>query len=77
MVLRHFALHLEHVRQRAVVGLGPAVLVGARVDQLHVDAHGVLGALHAAFEDVGDAEFLGDLLQVSRLGAVLDGAGPR
>ena len=44
-----------------------------RVDQLRVDPHPVLVALHGAFEDVTHAKFLADLLGVDRL--ALEGKG--
>ena len=36
--------------------------VGVGVDQLHADAHPVPGALHVAFEHLGHAELLANLL---------------
>ena len=61
--LRNFALDFEEVlgREFAVVDLCPQVLVCGCVDQLYVDAHMVSGALDAAFENVRDAEFPGNL----------------
>ena len=44
-----------------------------RVDQLRVDAHAVLVALHRAFEHIANAEFLADLLGVD--GLALEGEG--
>ena len=58
----------------AVVALRPEVGVGARVDELHVDAHAVARSLHAAFEDLRDAELIGDRLHRQlRVAELLDG----
>jgi hypothetical protein len=40
---------------------------GFGVDRLHVDAHSVAAALHAAFEHVAHVELAANLLQVDRL----------
>ena len=48
----------KDVVELAIVTLGPDMLVGGGTDQLHIDVHGVGDFLHAAFEDVGDAELL-------------------
>src|SRR6266516_1564474 len=40
--------------------------VNARVEQLNVDSHFVSSPLHAAFEDIGHAEFASHCLQVFR-----------
>ncbi|GBF31591.1 hypothetical protein MnTg04_01552 [bacterium MnTg04] len=59
---RHLALDGEKGLggQRAVIGLGPDVLIGACIDQLHIDAHLVAGALYAAFQDGRHTQFLAD-----------------
>ena len=59
---RDLVLHLEDVFHLAVVALGPEREVGARVDELRVDAQPVAGAPQAAGEHVGGAELLADLL---------------
>ena len=41
--------------------------VGGGFDQLHVDANLIARFLHASFQDVGNAELLGDLGEVARL----------
>ena len=40
--------------------------VGARIDQLRVDAHAIAGALNASFHDMRDTELLADLAQIAR-----------
>ena len=42
-------------------------------DELHVDAHAVFRALHAAFEYVAHVEFSSDLLEIDRLALVGEG----
>ena len=44
--------------------------IGAGVDQLRVHPHLPAGALHAAFEQMRDAELLADLAQVARGGGI-------
>ena len=50
---------------------------GFRVDELRVDAHPVLVALHRAFEHIADAKFLADLLGVDALALVGEGGVAR
>ena len=50
--------------------------VGARVDQLRIDAEAITGALHRTFHDVSDTELLADLAHVAfGPGLVLTHAG--
>ncbi len=58
-----FALHRKQVvdREFAIVSLRPDMLVGRRVDQLHVDPDAIAGPLDAAFEDMGDVELAADI----------------
>ena len=46
---------------------------GLGVDQLHVDAHPIAAALHAAFEHIANVEVAPDLFQVGDL--ALEGKG--
>ena len=55
---RDLALDCENVSQFAIVSVGPEMRIGQRVDQLHIHADLIVRFLHAAFEDVGDAELL-------------------
>src|SRR4051794_34703656 len=48
----------EHVGEIAVVILRPKMDIRSSVDQLRADPDTVTGALHAAFQDVSDAELL-------------------
>ena len=47
-----FVLHVEEIGERLVEPLGPEMIAGFGVDELHVDAHAVSGALNAALEDI-------------------------
>ena len=62
-----FILHVEQVGDRLVKALGPQVLAGFGVDQLHVHPKPVAAALHRAFEHVADVQFAPDLFHVDRL----------
>ena len=57
-------MQLEQVRNVLLEAFGPEMRAGRRVDELRVDPHPVLIALHRAFEDVANAKFLADLLGV-------------
>ncbi len=67
---RDLVLHLEDVLHLAVVALRPEREVGARVDQLGVDAQAVAGAAQAAGEHVRGAQLLADLRRRDLLVAV-------
>ena len=71
--LRDLVLHGEHIRQIAVVALGPEVTAGSDIVQLRGDADMVAILAHGALDDIADAEFLADLLQVHRLALVDEG----
>jgi hypothetical protein len=47
-----FILHVEEIGERLIKSLGPEMIPGFGVDQLHVDAHAVSAALNAALEDI-------------------------
>ena len=64
--LRDLALNGKDVRQFAVISLRPEVPIGARIDQLRVDAHAIARALNASFHDMRDTKLLADLAQISR-----------
>ena len=65
------ALNGEDVSQIAIVYLCPKMRVCPGVNQLCVYAHTVAGALHAAFEHMRNAEFLGDLAKVAHRGILI------
>ncbi len=46
----------EDVGQFAIISVRPEMRAGECVDQLHIDPHLIVCSLHAAFEDVSDAE---------------------
>ena len=50
---------------------------GVRLDQLHVDAHAVSRALHAAFEHVANVELAANLFNVTGLSLVHKGGVAR
>ena len=72
-----FAFDAEDIFQLAIVALGPEVFIGRGLDQLHVDVHQLAGLLHAAFENIRDAELLRDFRQVSGLALILLSRGAR
>ena len=49
-----FVLHVEEIGQGLVEPLGPEMIAGLGVDELHIDAHSVSAALDAALEDIAD-----------------------
>ena len=58
--LRDLGLDPEDVRQLPIVGLGPEMGIGLRVDELYRHAHGLARSLHASFEDMRHPKFAGD-----------------
>src|SRR3546814_8446726 len=56
------AFDAEDVVQGALVALGPDVVVGPGIDQLHRNQNVVADLLHAAFNDMRHAQFPRDLL---------------
>ena len=63
-------LHVEEIGERLVEPFGPQVRASLGLDQLHIDAHAISRALHAAFEHVANVEFASDLFEVGRLAFV-------
>ena len=61
-------------RQFPVVVLRQEMRIGRCVDQLDCDAHSIARSLHAAFEDLGHSELIGDRLHRQlRVAKLLDG----
>ena len=60
--IRYLVLDRENIGQVAIVTLRPEMAAGGDVIELNRDAHALAALAHAAFEDIADAEFLGDLL---------------
>ena len=60
-----FVLHIEQIGDRLVEPLGPKVIAGFGVDQLHVHPKPVAATLHRAFEHVADVQLAPDLLDVN------------
>src|SRR5262245_53133467 len=59
-------LDSEHVRQIAIITLGPQILIAACINQLCVNTHTVTRALDASFYYMRDSELLTDLAQITR-----------
>ena len=68
-----FVLHVEEIGERLVEPLGPEMIAGLGVDQLHIDAHAVSAALDAAFQHIADVQLAADLLQIDGLALVGEG----
>ena len=66
----NFVLHIEEIGDRLVEAFGPEVHAGVGLDQLHVDAHAVSAALHAAFEHVAHVEIASNLSEIGRFAFV-------
>ena len=62
---RDLTLNREYVVEWTIVDLRPKMPVSACIDELRVHSHFPAGALHAAFEQMSDAELLADLRQVA------------
>ena len=69
----HLILQLEEIGHVLLEPVGPQMRARFGVDELRVDAHPVLIALHRAFEHIANAELLADLLGVDAL--ALEGEG--
>ena len=59
-----FVLHVEEIGKRLIEPLGPEMIAGFSVDELHIDTHAVSAALDAAFKHIADVQFAADLLQI-------------
>src|SRR5712671_3606550 len=70
-LLSEIRLNRKNISHIAVVIVGPDVLIGVGVDQLHVDAHLVSRATHAALENIGNPERLADFSKFGWPAAVL------
>ena len=73
---RQLALHLEDIGQLAVVLLGPEMEPVPGVDELRRDAHAVARLAHAALEERGDVQLVGDDGQVLVLALEVEGRCP-
>src|SRR6266700_6525693 len=67
----NLALNGENIGKVAIVGLGPKMRVGARIDQLRVYPHTIGRALHAAFHHMRYPKLLADLAQVTCKSALI------
>ena len=69
----HLILQLEEVGYVFLEAVSPEMRAGLAIDELRVDTDMVLVALHRAFENIADAQFLADL----RAGATIVGGCDR
>src|SRR4029077_4051486 len=61
------ALNPKDVSQLAIVGIGPQVGIGLRVNQLHIDPDLVGRSLYTTLQNVGYPKLLRDLGEIARL----------
>jgi hypothetical protein len=73
----HLILQPEQIGYVFLDAVGPEMRAGLRVDELGVDAHPVLVALHRAFENIAHAELLADFLGVKVLALESEGGVAR
>ena len=66
-------LQLEEVGYVLLEAVGPKMRARFGINELRIDAHPVLIALHRAFEHVADAKLLADLFGVDALALVGEG----
>ena len=59
-----FALQTERIRQRAIVTIGPDMVIVARIDELHAHDHAIFSPAHTSFQHVDHAEGLRNLPQI-------------
>ena len=60
----NLVLHVEEIGHGLVEALGPKMIAGLGVDELHVHAHPIAAALHRTFKDVTHAQLAADLLHI-------------
>ena len=60
-----FVLHIEQIGDGLVEALGPKVIAGFGIDQLHVHPKPVAATLHRAFEHVADVQLAPDLFEIN------------
>ena len=65
------ALDRENVGHIAIVIVGPDVLIGVGIDQLHVHAHPVSRSADASLKNIGNTKRLADFAKVRRPASVL------
>ena len=63
----NFVLHIEEIGDGLVEPLGPKMIAGLGIDQLHVHPKPVAAALHRAFQHVADVQLAPDPLHVNAL----------
>src|SRR5215510_8554633 len=62
----NFILHIEQIGNGLVEALGPKMIAGLDVDQLHVDPKPVAASLHRAFQHVTDVQLAADPSKINR-----------
>ena len=70
-------LHAEEVGERFIETLRPEMTAALGVDELRIDAHLVLIALHRTFQHIANAELLADLPGVGVLALESEGGVAR
>ena len=63
---RNLALDRENVGQFSIVCVRPKMRVGESINELHIHANLIVCFLHAAFENIRDAELLRNLREIIR-----------
>ena len=71
--LCYFVLNREHVGNVAIVAFGPDMAAGCDIDKLCGDTHALAFFPYAALDDIADAEFFADLLQMDGFALVGEG----
>ena len=66
-----FAFHPEDVSQLPIIGLGPEVGIGLRINQLNIDPHLIGHFLHATLKNRRYAKLLRDLDEIARSALIL------
>ena len=59
-----FVLHVQEIGERLIEALGPEMIAGFGVDQLHIDAHAISAALNAPLQHITNVQLAADLLQI-------------
>src|SRR5262245_18744989 len=65
-----FVLHVEQVGYGLIEPLGPKLIAGFGVDQLHVDPKSIAATLHRALEHIADVQLAADPSKINRFASV-------
>jgi hypothetical protein len=61
---------MSKIGEGLIEPLGPEVIAGFGVDELHINAQAIAAALNAALKDIADVQLTSDRLHVERLAFV-------